>query len=36
VKLEVFNFERITTAMFCQSTAKVRDRVDELVGDLKK
>lgn len=25
MKLEIFDFERIAAAMFCQSTAKVRD-----------
>jgi hypothetical protein len=34
MKLEIFDFERIAAAMFCQSTAKVGDWVDKLVGDL--
>ena len=36
MKLEVPNFQRITTAMLCQPAREVRHGVNEFIGDVQQ
>jgi hypothetical protein len=34
MELQISNFQRVSAAVLCETTAEIGDRVDELVGDV--
>jgi len=36
MKLQISNFERVSAAVLCETTAEIGDRVDELVSDVQQ